>query len=199
MNGILSAAIISNKPRRVLAAAALFYLPAIWFAPFILLSLTHLRSLKFREIMVFFAGLFTPWVLGWAVAVFNNQGGLYRKDTIAMLWQFWDFELQTDLTTLVRGGMLLFIFLVVLLGFGVYYYKRLMQVQKYNNILYWMIFTTIATLFLRNSPHITHFLLAATPVSIFLALSFQNIKNKAIAEVLFLFLLAISAVVLIQF
>jgi hypothetical protein len=178
------------------ALGALFYVPFMWLFPVMLLALTHLRTLKLREIAVFISGLFVPGFLGWIVAVWQNMGGLFRKAHFSTLWQVWDLGIEQQLPVLVRSSVLLLLALTVLLSFNTYYHKRLMQVQKYNNIMYWIILATCATAFLRNTPTIEHFALAGTSVGIFLALSFQSLKNKAIAEVLFFGLLALVGFVM---
>lgn len=181
------------------ALGALFYIPTLWLFPVILLGLTHLRSLKPREIAVFMTGLFIPGFLGWIVALWNNMGGGFIQLHFSTLWQFWDFQTDFQLSTLLRSSLLLLLALTVLLSFNVYYQKRLMQVQKYNNILYWIILVTCVTAILRKTPSVEHFALAGTSVGIFMALSFQSLKNKAIAEVLFFGLLAVIGFVMFIF
>jgi hypothetical protein len=171
------------------ATAALFYLPVLWLLPVLLLSIWHVRSLKLREIGVFVAGAFVPGFLGWSWAFLNNQGGVFRRQHLLGLFEFWDFHLPESLSVLVQSGVLLFFFLIVIMGYSVYYHKRLIQIQKYNNLLYWLIFATIFTVVFRNQPGTTHFLIAAISVSTFTALSFQSFKNKAVAELLFITLL----------
>lgn len=170
---------------------ALFYVPALWFFPAVLLGLTHLRSLKVREIVAFFGALLVPEFLGWVYALWHNEGSVFRSIQFGSLWQFWDFHLDSSLSILIRCGLLALLLLTVLFSFNTYYFKRLIQVQKYNNILYWVLLTTCLSAFLRNVPTLEHFVLAGTSIGIFLALSFQNLKNKAIAEVLFFSLIVL--------
>ena len=175
----------------LIGVAALFYVPAMWYFLPILLGLAHVRSVKVREIVVFFGGLAVPGFLGWVYALWHNSGSVFRSQQFGSLWQFWNFQIDSSLSIQIRCGLLALLFLTVLLSFNAYYFKRLIQVQKYNNILYWLLLTTCVSALLRNVPTLEHFLLAGTSVGIFLALSFQNIKNKAIAEVLFFSLIVV--------
>ena len=175
----------------LISTAALFYLPVLWILPIILLSMTHLRSLKIREISVFTAGAFVPGFLGWATAFWFNQGGVFRKQHFTTLFEFWDINFQFAFSALVQAIVLAFLLLIILMSYNTYYYKRLIQIQKYNNMLYWLVFTVLAIAFFRNQPQAEHFLLAGTAVGIFLALTFQGIKNKGVAEVFFIALLGL--------
>lgn len=170
---------------------ALFYIPFLWFFLPVLLGLTHLRSLKIREIIVFFAALAVPGFLGWFYALWHNAGSAFSSQQFGSLWQFWNFHLESSLNIQIRCGLLVLLLLIVLFSFNAYYFKRLIQVQKYNNIMYWVLLTTCLSAFLRNVPTLEHFVPAGTVVGIFLALSFQSLKNKAIAEVLFFSLIVI--------
>jgi hypothetical protein len=175
----------------LLATAALFYVPVIWLLPIGLLSILHLRSIKTKEIAVFFVGAFVPGFIGWGTSVWFDQGAEFRKEQFRILFEFWNFNLSFPLVFFAQIGLLILILLIVLFSYNTYYFKRLIQVQKYNNILYWLIFAVTLSILLRNQPQIEHFLLAGTAIGTFLALTFQSIRNKAIAEVLFLALIVV--------
>ncbi|MEY3242185.1 MAG: hypothetical protein RIR11_3624 [Bacteroidota bacterium] len=180
----------------LLATAALFYVPIIWLLPIGLLSILHLRSIKTRDIMVFLLGAFVPGFIGWSIAVWFDQGAEFRREQFRVLFEFWDFNLDFSLVTIAQIGLLILLLMIVLFSYNIYYFKRLIQVQKYNNIFYWLIFAVIVSILLRNQPQIEHFLLAGTGISTFLALTFQSMRNKAIAEVLFLALVVLSLTVM---
>jgi hypothetical protein len=118
-----------------------------------------------------------------------DQGWEFRHAHFSGLFEFWDLDLSISISTWVKVGFMAFLLLLVFFNYGTYYHKRLIQVQKYNNLLYWLIISVCLTAFLRNIPHAEHFILAATGVGTFLALSFQSLKNKGVAEVLFIALL----------
>ncbi len=183
----------------LISAAALFYLPTFWLLPVALLSILHLRSLKINEMAALAAGAFTPGFLGWAVAFLNDQGGAFRHAHFSGLFEFWNFEFTQSIVGWAKIGLMAAMFLVVLFGYGTYYYKRLIQIQKYNNLLYWLIFAVCAIAFLSNELRAEHFLLALTGMGVFWALSFQSMKNKGVAEVLFLALLGAVFTVMFAF
>lgn len=174
-----------------IGVGGLFYVPLLWLAPVCLLGLVYLRSLKLREILVMLTGLLAPWLIAYSVALLNDQGGAFRSAHFQEWSQFWDFHFPDQWDTLSQIVVLSLLFIVVLLSFNVYYYKRLMQIQKYNNIFYWIILGVATTILFRNQPQTEHFIIAGTPMGIFLALSFQSIKNKAVAEILVLALIAL--------
>jgi hypothetical protein len=175
----------------LLAIAALFYVPIIWLLPIGLLSILHLRSIKSREIVVFFLGAFVPGFIGWSTAVWFDQGAEFRREQFRVLFEFWDFNLNFSLIYITQIGLITLLLLIVLFSYNTYYFKRLIQVQKYNNIFYWLIFAVTISILLRNQPQVEHLLLAGTAISTFLALTFQSMRNKSIAEVLFFALIVV--------
>lgn len=175
----------------LLAFAGLFYVPILWLSPVVLLALIYLRSIKLREVLVFVVALFLPGFTGWVLAFWKQLGTMFFQQYTDNLFQFWNFETSTTWTTLGQTAILGVMALVVLLSFNLYYHKRLMQVQKYNNILYWLLLATLFTILLRNTPQSEHLMLAGASVGVFMALSLQAIRNKLIAEVLFLALLVL--------
>lgn len=175
----------------LIAFAALFYVPVLWLSPIVLLALIYLRSIKLREVLVFAVALFLPGFTGWALSFWKQRGTMFFHQYTDNLFQFWNFETGATWTTLGQAAILGIMALIVLLSFNLYYHKRLMQVQKYNNILYWLLLATLFTMLLRNQPQSEHLMLAGVPVGIFMALSLQAVRNKLIAEVLFLALLAV--------
>ena len=175
----------------MLAIAGLFYVPTLWLAPLFLLAILYLRTVKLPDIVVFSGALFVPGFIGWAIAVWKDRGYLFVQKYTQQLFQLWDIHLDTSWDTLSQITVLGIMALTVLAGFNTYYHKRLIQVQKYNNILYWILLGALFSMLLRHAPQAGHLLPAGVTTGIFLALSLQEIRNRLIAEVLFLALLAL--------
>ena len=68
------------------------------------------------------------------------------------------------------------------------------QVQKYINMVYWMMFISVISLLYQESITVGHLLIFATPLAIFLAFSLLKIKNVLVAELLHFTLLLIVLV-----
>jgi hypothetical protein len=176
---------------------SLFYPVMLWLAPVFLLGFSSLRSLRLRELLVWLIGCWVPGFLGWLWSFWFDRGGAFRRVHLYELFQLCDFNFASpSLALQLQLALLGLILLVILLSYGTYYFKKLMQVQKLINILYWLIFATIVIWLFRHQPNIEHALLAAKTAGIFLGMSLQQLRNRLLAE-LFFFLLLIGAGVLL--
>jgi hypothetical protein len=86
---------------------------------------------------------------------------------------------------------LVLLLLVFLFGLSTYYQRKLIQAQKAVTTLYWVLLTGGLLILFRSEWHWEHFLLPAAAAGIFLAFSFQGIRNRLVAEMLHLALLGL--------
>ena len=177
--------------------ATLLYPPAVWCLPAAYFALFSLRSFSLREQMVFFSGIFTPFFLALCGYFWYNQATEFFQTQFSR-WIFWpEFQLAPDLYSNVKIALLGFLLVVSLLGFNVYYYKKLIQVQKYITVLYWFFFASLAAALFHDRWRAEYFLLLMPSMGIFLAYLFESIRNRSLAEVLHLVLL--GTLIFIQF
>jgi Family of unknown function (DUF6427) len=175
-----------------IAVAGLFYPPAVFLLIFTYISLNSLRSFSFREQAVFLCGAFVPGFLGWVACFWFDKGYWFRHIHFWGLFQYFDFSMPFNIAMQAASGWIGLLLLWVLLGYGRYMSKKLIQIQKYINALYWLIAVGGLSLLLRTKPDTVHLLLIAPAMGILLAMSVQSIRNRMVAEILHLGLLAVS-------
>lgn len=176
--------------------ASLFYLPSIWLAPIFLVGIFNLRTIKISELTSFIIAVFTPWIISWGVILLleKTPAGVNFGDLFS--WIHLGKE-SLDITFWASLCLLMLLLGILFLSVNIYYRKRLIQVQKFNNVLFWVIFGTIFTFFFNKTVDFSHLLLASSAFGIFLGLSFLSIQNKLVAEVLFFLFLVVIFIVLI--
>lgn len=169
----------------------LFYPPAVWFLPVAYFALFNLRSFPAREQLVFLTGILAPSFLALTGYFWFDQGGAFINTQLSR-WVFipgfhWPNDLYSSLKTALLG---LFIALN-LVGFNLFYHKRLIQIQKYITILYWFMFAGLAATFFQSTVRSGPFLLLMPTTGIFLAYWFQATRNTALLEIFHFTLLAV--------
>lgn len=170
--------------------ATLFHPPAVWFLPAVYFGLFSLRSFNLREQMVFYTGIFAPFFLALTAFFWLDRAGIYLHIQFTRWIAIPALVLPSDDWSLLKTGLIGLILLIVIMGFNVYYYKRLIQVQKYITLFYWFLFAgLIAALF---NPHmrLEYGLLLTPTLGVFLAYLFQSIRNGFLAEAFHLVLFA---------
>jgi hypothetical protein len=133
--------------------------------------------------------VFTPWVIAWGMTLLFTQN-LPGLDLAAIFnWLSIQPEIL-DIHFWISSAILALLISILLLSTSTFYRKRLIQVQKFNNILFWLIFGTVFSVLFNRAFDFSHILLAASALGVFLGLSFLSIQNKLVAEVFFFLLLA---------
>ena len=89
---------------------------------------------------------------------------------------------------MLKGGLLVFLMLMFVLNFGAYSRNKVMVAQKSVAVLYWVLVVGTGMLLLRDEWRWEAFVLTAAPAGIFLAMAYQNMRNR-FAEGLHLVLL----------
>jgi hypothetical protein len=174
-----------------IGVSTLFYLPTLWLVFASVVGLNLIRGFDFRERMMIFCGFLTPIMLAWTWFFWQDAGGwFWEKHFLSRQIGFIDFFAVPQSETLL--AKILFLSLIgigLVFNSGVYYHKKLIQGQKYVSVCFWFLMISAAVFLLRPAFDLTHFYLCTPFLGIFLGITFLNIKNQQIAEVLHLFLL----------
>ena len=180
-----------------LSLGCLFHPPLVWLLPVCFAGFFSLRSFNLREQIVFFIAVFVPFLLAFTYYFWFDRVSDFISGQFSRGLEFSVYSFSGATAGALRTGFLAVLLLTVLLGFNVYYYKRLIQIQKYITILYWFLFAGLAAVLLHGHTHLTYFIPLMPSIAIFLAYSFQSLRNTLMAEVFHFGLLA--AVFFIQF
>lgn len=180
-----------------LTLGCLFHPPLAWLLPVCFIGFFSLRSFLLREQVVFFIGIFIPFMLAltfyfWFDSALAFLAGQFSRGLGVAI-----YTMPDSLYTGLKAGLILILLIIVLLGFNIYYYKKLIQVQKYITILFWFLIAGLIAVLLHSNGAPDCFALLMPPVAIFLSYSIQSLRNAFMAEIFHFALFA--AVFFIQF
>jgi len=166
-----------------LTLGALFHPPVAWLLPVCFAGFFSLRSFNSREQVVFFTGILVPFMLALTAYFWFDAASAFMAGQFSQGLGFAMYSLPTDLHHILKTGLIAILFLIVLFGFNVYYFKKLIQVQKYITILFWFLFAGLAAVLLHGNGRLDQFILLMPPVAVFLSYSIQSLRNAFMAEV----------------
>lgn len=179
-----------------IAIAALFHPVALWCLPVGYFAYFNLRSFPAREQLVFTTGIFAPFFLALTSFFWYDQADAFFGTQFDLLgWP--SASLPADLYNSIKTALLGLLIVVTLLGFGIYYHKKLIQIQKYITILYWFMFAGLISALFCGQWRVENLLLAIPTVGIFLSYQFQSTRNYALVE--FFHLLLLIGIFALQF
>ncbi len=177
--------------------ASLFYPPAFFLLLAAYAGVNIMRSFNLREQLVFLSGVFTGLFLAWLWYFWSDRGGVFWDVQFGNLLGFYHFKPNMDTERTLKTLLLAVLLCTIMLSYGAYFHRKLIQAQKSVTILYWFLFVGAAVILLQNDPLPAHFLLIMPSVGIFMALSFFALRNRVIAEIFHFALLAV--VLFVQF
>jgi hypothetical protein len=175
-----------------IAVASLFYPTALLLFVAGFACINVMRSFNLREQLVFVTGTLAPLSLAWLWYFWGDRGGAFRAEHLADIFQFFNFDLLADPKTPLKTvfwGLLLAIFLF---SFGSYFARKTIHLQKCITTLYWFLLVGGLSATLHPEWRWEHFLLPTAAAGIFLAMSFQDVRNRFVAEMLHLALLGFA-------
>lgn len=176
---------------------SMFYPPAFFLLLAAYIGVNLMRAFNIREQLVFFTGVLIPLFLIWLGYFCYDLGESFFDKQYSALFGWYHFTLKLSVQNILKGGLLVLLLCTVLLSYGIYFYRKLIHAQKCNTVLYWFLFIGGGSILLQQDPIAAHFLLIMPSVGIFLGLSFASLRNRLIAEIFHVALLA--TVLFIQF
>ena len=157
----------------LLSLSALIYSPSILFFFIILIGLSITRSVNFREWIIVFIGLITPYYLLGAFLFLINEKSIHLFPFLSVQIPF------IKLSKMELAGLLLLFLLIV---FGLL--KAIQQMRKllvhsrktWSLIFLFLMYATIVSFFTTPN-NIQAFMMLATPIAFLLASTFFYINN----------------------
>lgn len=171
--------------------ASLFYPPAIFLLIAVYAGINVMRSFNFREQMVMLTGVLVPVFLAWLWYFWTDRGGDFWGVQFNGLFGMYRPDLQFDLHQALKIALFGLLILTVLLSYGAYIFRKLIQIQKCVGVMYWFLFVGGLTILLQHTPSPTHFVLMMPSLGIFLAMSFSALNSRLIADIFHLALLGL--------
>ena len=178
--------------------AALFYPPAIVLLIAAYFSLGIMRSYTLRERLVSVTGVLTALFLAWLWYFWTDRGMDFWHIQFGGLFHIYRFEAaEFNLKTTLPWVLPALFFLIILLGYGTYMFRKLIHTQKCVSVLYWFWFAGGLSFMLEDQSRPAHFMLMAPATGIFLSMTFSAFRRRSIAE--FFHLALLGYVLFIQF
>jgi len=175
-----------------IGVAGLFHFSSVLFLLFGVLGIISLRQVRINELLIAVLGYLVPFFLVFTVYFWKDQLPFLWNAQVGSLsvFDFSQLEFYKELGRIIILGILL---VFSFLSFQAYLSKKVIKIQKYVNLIFLFQIIAISTILIQRGLQLDDGLFIVLPLSIFMGMSFFNMKRKAIAEVLFLtlFLLAI--------
>lgn len=172
------------------SVGSLFYFSYIIFIIWGLIGLNVMRAFNLQERIMLLVGAFIPYfLLGVAVFWFDQWEVFWQQHFIDNIG-FLDFEYMGDNVEYIKIIFIDLFLLVAIFSYGLYNFKKNIQVQKKFTILYWSLLLVVFTLFFQSGIQKDHLLIFAIPLGIMISVNFTSMSRRW-AEVLHLFILVI--------
>lgn len=162
-----------------------------------IISLTTLRSLSLRDIIVLLSGFIVPFFLAWTYFFLHDDTATLIQSQFTNNIGFLQFNIQTQTPFYQALAVWSVAILWIILNAQSYLYKTGVHIKKISTILFWAIFIAILSIFVQGNICTDHLILISAPLALFTGLNFLNINNQPIAELLHLITLA--TVVYVQY
>ncbi len=161
------------------ATAALLYFPAIPIFLLLLFSISIMRPFNIKEWLVLVIGYIVPFML-LSVIKFWNHGlvEFWNQFFAKLLEPMSKMEMPSSLEFQFLSVVLLFMLLLSWMRLRANYYKNIIRVRTYQQILFFSFVLGIASIFFSKDLNRIHFIILAIPVSLWFAYYFVSQKKK---------------------
>jgi hypothetical protein len=175
-----------------LTVGSFFYPPMFSLVPAGFISLLIVRSFKMKERIIYLAGTFTAFFLGWLSYYWVDQGTAFWRSQINGFTGWYHFSPNWEGSALIAVVLTGFLVLMAVVGYGFYTQGKLIQVRSYIQVLYVFLITAGLSILLQGNFYNTHLLLLIPSASIMLSMTLIAVKRISFTEILH-FLLLVTA------
>ena len=174
----------------LIGIASLFYFSYTIFLLLAIFGLNLMRALKGQEILMVVFGYVASYILSAAYLFWNDWLDPVFFQHFSTNISIPVIGFSNNVWLNIQLAFMFFLVLWSILGSGGILSRRVMREQKNINALYWCLFISFFSLFFQANVQLTHWLLAAMPLGLFLGIAFTNMKSQ-LAETLNLFFLLV--------
>ncbi|MCS6928915.1 MAG: hypothetical protein NZM43_05405 [Saprospiraceae bacterium] len=176
-------------------AVVLLYPPGLWFLLMAFIGFFALRPFSAREQAVYGVGILTVFIIVQSALFWYDQLGSFWRIQVAYTFAWphlvWPDALRQRLAVIALG----LVILIAVLGFRSYYYKRITQVRKYIDLLYWFLLAGTLSALFRPGETLDGFLLCMPSVGVFYSYLFEAFRRNPFAELFHLCLFTATWVI----
>ncbi len=172
------------------SVGSLFYFS---YAIFIILGfiiLNILRAFTIQERLMVFIGALVPYLLTSVYVFWNDQWSDFVQIQFIKNIGFLNFKIAPVIETYLKIGFVAIFLIIAIFSYGLYEFKKNIQIQKKINVLFWCLLFSVFTLLFQAGIQLDHLLILAVPLGFLIAINFTNLSNRW-AEILHLFILVV--------
>ncbi len=194
--------------RQTASAAAIFNI-GLWvavgsffhfaFGIFILLGvigINVLRAYNFREILMLLIGVFTAYFLVGSFYFFYDAFDIFWNEQFTQNIAFLNLTTPNIWTTYIERLFIGSLLIVALLSQGIYSFKKNIQVQKFQTVLYWAMLLSGLTLLFQANVGMSQLVFLMPSLAFFMMYNFLRFE-KSNAEMFHIFW--IFLIIILQF
>ncbi len=161
------------------ATAALLYFPAIPILLLMMFTLSIVRPFHIREWLVLLIGYSIPFLFLSVFKFWNHELPAFWHGFFEKLFEKTPpLSFPSDLPLQVMVGVLAFILLLSLLRLRANYYKNIIRIRTYQQLLFFIFVLGILSVYLSRDLAWIHFAIFAMPVSIWYSYYFVSQRKK---------------------
>lgn len=173
---------------------SLFYFSAFIFIFLAFVALRILRSFDLRERLMVLLGVLTPYLLTGLYFFWFDRFDYFIGQQFGQPLSYLDFQpAPPALLTYFKLGLFAVLLSIVLFSHNRYLTKKIIQVQKKVNILFWGLLCAGLTLLFQPALQLDHLLLLGLPMGLLLAVNFTALR-PTLASLIHLLLVLIALV-----
>jgi hypothetical protein len=174
-----------------MTVGSLFYPPMLLLMLAAYVGVNVMRSFSLREQMVFWIGLLVPFFLAWLFYFWNDRGMEFWGAQAGRVRETGQFPGWQDIRYVFEIGFLVLMLAMVVLNFGLFYRRKLIQAQKCITVLYWFVCIGVLSVFLQSGINLSHAAVVMPGVGVFLSMWLSSFKRRFIAEIIHVVLLIV--------
>lgn len=164
---------------------SLFHFSFILYLLLGIIGMNILRSWNTKEVLMLIIGVFTTYFLCGSVYFLYDAYPLFWEQQISKNLAFLSFELQNSWVSFVERIFIALLIIISVLSQSIYAYKRNIQVQKFQSILYWTMIVAGISALIQTKAGMLQLVFVLPSLAIFMMYNFTRLE-KSIAEILHL-------------
>ncbi len=175
-----------------IGVGSLFYFSFLIFMLVGFIGVSILRAFNFRERLMIITGAFIPYLLLGAYYFWFDQLPYFLHYQLQenLGWLSFFRGVSLGISGYLKIGFLFFLLLIALVSYNQNIARRVREIQKKVNIIYWMLLIPLFSIFFQAGIQLDHLLVLAIPVGILLSFRFAQLQPNW-GELLHFFLLLI--------
>ncbi len=163
-----------------MSIAVLFYFNFVILFIILILGFLSIRTLKIRELFQLLSGVLTVIYFYAFTMFFYDKNIILPKIKIYTISRYFTH----DIASIIIYSIFIFLFFYSTFTYRKFIIKKSIQSQKKINILFWLLlFTIIISIFFKPGFLLNYMVVIAFPLSVFVSMIYQRIKNNLIAEI----------------